>query len=67
MWQFISRFAQSSPQVLRAVQGFGSKAAPAVKAVADRVTDPQTYRALAGQAERVLQRPLPQAFSGANF
>jgi len=67
MWQFISRFAQSSPQVLRAVQGFGSKAAPAVKAVADKVTNPQTYRALAGQAERVLQRPLPQAFSGANF
>ena len=30
MWSFLSRFAQSSPQVLRAVQGFGSKAAPAV-------------------------------------
>ena len=67
MWGFLSRFAQSSPQVLRAVQGFGTKAAPAVKAVADKVTNPQTYRALAGQAERVLQRPLPQAFSGPNF
>jgi hypothetical protein len=67
MWQFLRQFAQSSPQVLRAVQGFGSKAAPAVKAVADKVTNPQTYRALAGQAERVLQKPLPQAFSGPNF
>lgn len=67
MWGFLSRFAQSSPQVLKAVQGFGSKAAPAVKAVADTVTNPQTYRALAGQAERVLQKPLPQAFAGPNF
>lgn len=67
MWQFLRNFAQSSPQVLRAVQGFGAKAAPAVKAAADTVTNPQTYRALAGQAERVLQRPLPQAFAGSNF
>jgi hypothetical protein len=67
MWKFIRQFAQSNPQVLKAVQGFGSKAAPALKSVADQVTDPQTYRALAGQAERVLQKPLPQAFAGTGF
>jgi hypothetical protein len=67
MLNFLRGFVQNSPQVLRAVQGFGAKAAPTVKAVADKVTNPQTYRALAGQAERVLQKPLPQAFSGTNF
>jgi hypothetical protein len=67
MWKFLRQFAQSNPQVLKAVQGFGAKAAPALKSVTDQVTNPQTYRALAGQAERVLQKPLPQAFSGPNF
>lgn len=67
MLGFLRQFAQSSPQVLRAIQGFGAKAAPVVKAAVDTVTNPQTYRALAGQAERVLQKPLPQAFSGTNF
>lgn len=67
MLGFLRQFAQSSPQVLRAIQGFGAKAAPAVKAAADTVTNPATYRALAGQAERVLQKPLPKAFAGTNF
>ena len=68
MWGFLRQFAQSSPQVLRAVQGFGSKAAPAaVRQAVDTVTNPATYRALAGQAERVLQKPLPGAFAGPNF
>jgi len=65
---FLQLFMRGGPAALKAVQGFGAKAAPkAVKAIADTVTNPQTYRALAGQAERVLQRPLPQSFAGANF
>jgi hypothetical protein len=64
---FVRLFIQGAPQVMSAVQGFGAKAAPAVRAVADTVTNPQTYRALAGQAERVLQRPLPKQFAGPNF
>jgi hypothetical protein len=65
---FLQLFMRGGPAALKAVQGFGAKAAPkAVKQLADTVTNPQTYRALAGQAERVLQRPLPQPFAGANF
>jgi hypothetical protein len=61
-------FMRGGPAALRAVQGFGAKAAPqAAKAVADTVTNPQTYRALAAQAENVLQRGLPAQFAGANF
>jgi len=65
---FLQMFMRGGPAALRAVQGFGAKAAPqAVKRAADTVTNPQTYRALAAQAENVLQRGLPGQFAGANF
>lgn len=65
---FLQMFMRSAPAALRAVQGFGAKAAPqAVRQVADTVTNPQTYRALAAKAENVLQRGLPAQFAGPNF
>jgi hypothetical protein len=65
---FLAQFIQRAPQVLRAVQGFGAKAAPkAVQGVVDTVTNPQTYRRLAASAENTLQRTLPKAFAGPNF
>ena len=65
---FLQMFMRSAPAALRAVQGFGAKAAPqAVRQVADTVTNPQTYRALAAKAENVLQRSLPAPFAGPNF
>lgn len=65
---FLQMFMRSAPAALRAVQGFGAKAAPqAVRQVADTVTNPQTYRALAAKAENVLQRGLPAPFAGPNF
>jgi hypothetical protein len=61
-------FMRGGPAALKAVQGFGAKAAPkALRQVADTVTNPQTYRTLASQAENVLQRGLPQQFAGQNF
>ena len=48
---FLQMFMRGGSAALRAVQGFGAKAAPkVVKQVADTVTNPQTYRALAEQA-----------------
>lgn len=65
---FLQMFMRSAPAALRAVQGFGAKAAPqAVRQIADTVTNPQTYRALAAKAENVLQRGLPAPFAGPNF
>jgi hypothetical protein len=65
---FLQMFMRGGPAALRAVQGFGAKAAPkAVKQLADTVTNPQTYRSLAAQAENVLQRGLPGQFAGPNF
>jgi hypothetical protein len=65
---FLQMFMRSAPAALRAVKGFGAKAAPqAVRQVADTVTNPQTYRALASKAENVLQRGLPGQFAGPNF
>lgn len=65
---FLQMFMRGGPAALRAVQGFGAKAAPkVVKQVADTATNPQTYRALAAQAENVLQRGLPSQFAGASF
>lgn len=65
---FLQLFMRGGPAALRAVQGFGTRAAPkVVKQVADTVTNPQTYRALAAQAENVLQRGLPAQFAGPNF
>jgi hypothetical protein len=65
---FLQLFMRGGPAALKAVQGFGAKAAPkAVKQLADTVTNPQTYRALSAQAENVLQRGLPSQFAGANF
>lgn len=65
---FLQMFMRGGPAALKAVQGFGAKAAPkAVKQLADTVTNPGTYRGLAAQAENVLQRGLPQSFAGANF
>jgi hypothetical protein len=61
-------FMRTAPAALKAVQGFGAKAAPqALKQVADTVTNPRTYQALAAQAENVLQRGLPRQFAGPNF
>jgi hypothetical protein len=65
---FLQLFMRGGPAALKAVQGFGAKAAPkALKQVADTVTNPQTYRSLAAQAENVLQRGLPSQFAGPNF
>lgn len=65
---FLQLFMRGGPAALKAVQGFGAKAAPqVVKRAADTVTNPQTYRALAAQAENVLQRGLPGQFAGPNF
>jgi len=65
---FLQMFMRGGPAALKAVQGFGAKAAPqAIKRAADTVTNPQTYRALAAQAENVLQRGLPGQFAGPNF
>ena len=47
------------------LQGYGAKAAP--RALVDTITDPQTYRRLAVDAERLLGRNLPPQFAGANF
>jgi hypothetical protein len=61
-------FIRSGPAALKAVQGFGAKAAPQIaKPILDTVTNPQTYRSLAAQAENVLQRGLPGQFAGPNF
>jgi hypothetical protein len=38
-----------------------------VERASDTITDPQTYKKLAIDAERVLRRPLPPQFSGSNF
>jgi hypothetical protein len=38
-----------------------------VERAQDTITDPQTYKGLAREAERVLGRPLPPQFSGAKF
>lgn len=65
---FLQMFLRSAPAVLRNVQGFGSKTAPKfIQKAADTVTNPNTYRALAAQAENVLQRGLPAGFAGPNF
>jgi hypothetical protein len=65
---FLQLFMRGGPAALKAVQGFGAKAAPqAVKQVLDTATNPQTYRALASKAENVLQRGLPGQFAGPNF
>jgi hypothetical protein len=65
---FLQMFMRTAPAALKAVQGFGAKAAPqAVKQVLDTATNPQTYRALASKAENVLQRGLPGQFAGPNF
>lgn len=65
---FLAQFIQRAPQALRAVQGFGAKAAPkALQGVVDTVTNPQTYRRLAASAENTLQQTLPKAFAGPNF
>lgn len=65
---FLQLFMRGGPAALRAVQGFGAKAAPkAAKPILDAVTNPQTYRSLAAQAENVLQRGLPAQFAGPNF
>jgi len=64
---FLQLFMRGAP-ALRAVQGFGAKAATkAAKPVLDAVTNPQTYRSLAAKAENVLQRGLPGQFAGPNF
>ena len=47
------------------LQGYGAKAAP--RALVDTITDPQTYRRLAVDAERLLGRNLPSQFAGSNF
>lgn len=65
---FLQLFMRGGPAALKAVQGFGAKAATrAAKPVIDAVTNPQTYRSLAAQAENVLQRGLPGQFAGPNF
>jgi hypothetical protein len=65
---FLQLFMRGGPAALKAVQGFGAKAAPqAVKQALDTATNPQTYRALASKAENVLQRGLPGQFAGPNF
>jgi hypothetical protein len=65
---FLQLFMRGGPAALKAVQGFGAKAVTrAAKPVIDTVTNPQTYRSLAAQAENVLQRGLPGQFAGANF
>lgn len=65
---FLQMFMRGGPAALRSVQGFGAKAAPrAIKQAVDTATNPQTYRALASQAENVLQRGLPGPFAGSNF
>lgn len=65
---FLQLFMRGGPAALKAVQGFGAKAVTrAAKPVIDTVTNPQTYRSLAAQAENVLQRGLPGQFAGQNF
>jgi len=65
---FLQMFMRNAPAALKAVQGFGAKAAPkAVQQAVDTATNPQTYRALAAKAENVLQRGLPGQFAGPNF
>jgi hypothetical protein len=65
---FLQLFMRGGPAALKAVQGFGAKAVTrAAKPVIDTVTNPQTYRSLAAQAENVLQRGLPGQFAGPNF
>ena len=65
---FLQMFIRGGPAALKAVQGFGAKAAPQIaKPILDTVTNPQTYRALAAQAENVLQHKLPSQFAGPNF
>jgi len=55
-------------QFLNAIKGYGAKAAPRVfQGAIDTVTDPQTYRRLAVDAERLLGRNLPPPFAGSNF
>jgi hypothetical protein len=55
-------------QFLNAIKGYGAKAAPRVfQGAIDTVTDPQTYRRLAVDAERLLGRNLPPQFAGSNF
>ena len=55
-------------QFLNAIKGYGAKAAPRVfQGAIDTVTDPQTYRRLAVDAERLLGRNLPSQFAGSNF
>jgi hypothetical protein len=55
-------------QFLNAIKGYGAKAAPRVfQGAIDTVTDPQTYRRLTVDAERLLGRNLPPQFAGSNF
>lgn len=55
-------------QFLNAIKGYGAKAAPrAFQGAVDTITDPQTYRRLAIDAEKVLGRTLPPQFQGSNF